>query len=275
MFSIQALSLLIKLHHLPREQRVLQRPTDGNALDAQLQLNRDGLVIQNAGHELVRLGGKRILEALPVLLGHRVADTVRVRHLDMVGARDQVHHDLALGARDLRADVVAMSLGPRAVEVGDLAAPVLDDADAIVDVLQGSQLGVVLERADGVGRLRHEVLAHVEEREVDVVNAAVDEDAAVAGGVAHEEARVIEQIAGLGAHDERRPDALKLLLRGAVRGVEAAGVARHDFQFGVGIGNVDDMLGLFVFQADGALARESRMSGRGGSSGYVPLLDRC
>lgn len=160
-------------------------------------------------------------------------DALLTGNLHMVRLGNQVNHDLAIGAGDLSADVMPMCLGPRTVEVRDFAAPVLHDANTVVDVLKLTQLRVVLERADSKRSLGDEILAHIEQREIDVVDAAVDEDTAVARGVAHEEPRIVEEVAGLRADEEWRSNcavvAGYLRFGGTVRCIKATRVARHHF----------------------------------------------
>lgn len=152
----------------------------------------------------------------------------------MIRPGQQIYHDLAVCARDLRANIMPMCLRPRAVEVRDFAAPEFHHAHAVIDILQLAELRVVLEGAHCEGGFGKEVLAHVKEGEVDVVDATVDEDAAVAGGVANEEACFVEEVAGLRADEERRADgaagavcAGNLGLGGSVRRIEATRVTRH------------------------------------------------
>lgn len=84
--------------------------------------------------------------------------------------------------------------------------------------------------------------------EIDVVDAAVGEDATVLGGVFDEEAGMVKEIAGLGADDVGGFDGVGVDLGFgvAVGGVEAAGVAGHDFKVGSGVGNVNYMACLNV-----------------------------
>lgn len=90
-----------------------------------------------------------------------MADTLAIRHLDVVRPRDKVHHNLSVGTGDLSADVVTMSLRARAVEVRDLPTPEFDDTDAVVDVFQLGEFWVVLDGPDSKSRLGDEVFAHV------------------------------------------------------------------------------------------------------------------
>lgn len=59
----------------------------------------------------------------------------------MVSPRDQAHHYLAVGAGGPGADVMAVCLGPQAVEVGDLAPSELQDADTVVDIAAAGGAG--------------------------------------------------------------------------------------------------------------------------------------
>ena len=155
------LSALIELDPLSSQERILQSTTNNQTLNSQFQLHRHGLVLQNTGNKLIRLRGKRILKSLPVFLRHGVADTLAIRHLDVVRPRDKVHHDLAIGTGDFGADVVTMGLRARAVEVCDLTAPEFNNTDAVVDVFQLGEFWVVLDGADSESRLGDKVFAHV------------------------------------------------------------------------------------------------------------------
>lgn len=76
---------------------------------------------------------------------------------------------------------------------------------------------------------------------------AVDEDPAVAGGVFHEETRVVAEIAGVGADHEGRSDGLlaeDFVAGVSVGGVEAAGEAGHYFEGRFAFGCIDDGLRL-------------------------------
>ena len=96
------------------------------------------------------------------------------------------------------------------------------------------------------------------------MDAAVDEDTAVAGGVSHEESGVIEEVSGLGTHEERRANGTvggDFGFRSTVRSIEATGVTRHHFEFWMGIGNINDMLSLYTSNDQaGVLKRELRKS---------------
>ena len=70
------------------------------------------------------------------------------------------------------------------------------DPDAIVDVIRLGKFRVMLESADGEAGFWGGVVQETE-REVDVVDGAVDEDAAVAFGVGDEEACFVQEIAGV------------------------------------------------------------------------------
>ena len=76
------------------------------------------------------------------------------------------------------------------------------------------------------------VLAEEPEGEVDVVDGAVDEDAAGELGVGYEEAARVEFVACLAPEDGWAPDepGVHFVPGVSVGGVEAAGEAAHDFQ---------------------------------------------
>lgn len=81
------------------------------------------------------------------------------------------------------------------------------------------------------------------------MDCTVDEDAAVAGGVLHEEAGVIAEVAGVRADHEGGADGLlgeDFVAGVSVGSVEAAGEAGHYFEGGFVFGRVDDGLCLFM-----------------------------
>jgi hypothetical protein len=89
-------------------------------------------------------------------------------------------------------------------------------------------------------------LAEKPERQVNVVDVAVDENPAAELGVRDEEAGRVELVAGLRAEDGGPPDgAVGDAREGvAVGGVEAAGEAAEDLEVGLCAGGVEDGLGL-------------------------------
>lgn len=114
-FDLDTLSLLIEPLYLSSLQRVLQSPPNLHDLDTLLNGQRHGLVLQNGLGKLVSLQRKGILKPLPVLWLHLVADAQLVGQDHIVGPRDNVDRDLALGAGDLGAHIVAVGLRARAV----------------------------------------------------------------------------------------------------------------------------------------------------------------
>jgi hypothetical protein len=259
---IQPLPTLIKPNNLTRKQRLLQRPPNLNNLKPHLQLQRHRRILNNTRNEFIRFRRERVLEALPVLRLHLLRYADGGGRLDVVGLREEVYHYFSLRAGYFGRDVVAVGLGAGAVEVlgcvsvergrggrtdGHLSAPVFYYADAVVDVVEGFQLGVV---GDGANRPRSfglAVLTEVVEREIDVVDGAVDEHAPVQRRISHEEPRMIQQVTRLAPHDERLPNDFllrDLALRISIASVEAAGEARHDLELWMRVRGVDYVLSL-------------------------------
>ena len=89
---------------------------------------------------------------------------------------------------------------------------------------------MVLERANREACLGSRVVEEPE-REVDVMDGTVDEDAAVALRVRDEEARLVEEVAGVASHQVGRANGagFDFGMGVAVGGVEAAREAGHDF----------------------------------------------
>ena len=173
--------------------------------------------------------------------------TRRLVDMDQIRHRLGVDGEFALGANDLSTVILAGGHHARAVEIGDAAAVELDDADGVVAVVVFPQLGLHGRDAGADDALDDAVLAEEPQGEIDVVDGAVDEDAAAEFGVGDEEARGVEHVAGLGAEDGGAPDEARVHFGPgvAVGGVEAAGEAAHDFEVGFLFGGVDDGLGLF------------------------------
>lgn len=101
--------------------------------------------------------------------------------LSLLGTK--INHNLALGAYNLRKNIMPMCHRPPAIKIRNPPTPKLHNPNAIIDILQRRQFSVMSNCADGLG---HRGLGPEQpQRQVDVVDAAVDEHAAVLGGVAH------------------------------------------------------------------------------------------
>lgn len=142
-----------------------------------------------------------MLEAAVVVTGDLATDTRGLVDLDEVGLRVGVDGNLALCADDLGHVVLTRSHHAARVEVGNLAAPELDDTDSIVDVAELAELRTDGGDARGDNRLGLTVLAKVPEGEVNVVDVAVDKDAAAKLGVADPKVGRVKPVARLGAKD--------------------------------------------------------------------------
>ena len=76
---------------------------------------------------------------------------------------------------------------------------------------------------------------------------AVHEDPSVALRVLHEEACCVKQIARVGSDEERFADGVVVcdfVLGIAVRRIETSREAGHNFQLGMCVGGIDDLLSL-------------------------------
>lgn len=175
----------------PRPQTLLQRTPDRHRPDRPAQLERQLRPIQTRGRELVRLRHEGLAEPSVIVRRNLPPDARVLAHLDQIRLRVSIDSDLALGAHNLRHVVLARGHHPASVEVGDAALPELDDADRVVHVAVLAQAR--LYGCDAHGRNGLDAAFGTEEpqRQVDVVDRAVDEDAAGEGGVGDEEARGI------------------------------------------------------------------------------------
>ena len=244
---------LIKPKLLPRPQTLLQRTTNLDRLHSARELKRQRLIIQTALGELIRLDHKRLLEAAIIVRRDLAPNARRLAQLHQIHDRIRINADLPLGANDFRHVVLTGRHHAGRVKTRDLAAPELDDADAVVDVAVLAQVRLHGGDAEGSDRLDDRVLAEEPQGQVDVVDVAVDEDAAAELGVGDEEAGRVQLVAGLRAEDGGAADrACVASAPGvAVGGVEAAGEAAEDFEVRFCFRGVDDGLGLWGFWSAG------------------------
>ena len=165
----QFVALLVEPDALARQQRLLQRPANLQTHQPRLQRHRYRPMIKDRGHKFLRLRCEGLFKSLPVLRLHFIPNPYACRYRHVVQPRHEVHHDFPRRVDHFGADVVAVGLGARAVEVGQLAAPVLDDADAVVDVVKGGEFWVVPYGAGGPDGFGDHIWAKEPEAEVDVV----------------------------------------------------------------------------------------------------------
>lgn len=117
----------------------------------------------------MRLESKSVLKTLPILFLHCVIDATLVTDDDVVGLGYKIHRNLTLSTGDLRTHIMAMRLCPGAIVISNLAAPELDHADCIVDVVRFLQLGVVLQGTGRPAGLWHRIV-EIPERQVYIVD---------------------------------------------------------------------------------------------------------
>lgn len=101
-------------------------------LNSRLQIKGNFRTLHNCIYKLIRFNGECVLEPLPVFGLDFVRQTPLVCEDDVVGAWDQIDTNFTRSTRNLGGDIVAMSLGAGAVEVGNLAAVKFDDANGVV-----------------------------------------------------------------------------------------------------------------------------------------------
>lgn len=171
-----------------------------------------------------------MFKALPVVGLDFMAKTQLVAEHDVVRSRRQVDLDLALRAGDFGADVVSVRLCSGGEVVPDLSAVVLYHADAVVHVVRLCKLRVVLQRADGIAALGLGVVQKPQ-RQVDVVDGAVDKNAAVAFRIRRKETGFVQQVSRLAADHVRVSDGpgFDLVVCVSVRCVEPPGEPGHHF----------------------------------------------
>ena len=167
--------------------------------------------------ELVRI---RVVESLHEVRHRVVAHPVGLGHDGDRRLSQVADADGALEAENLRRDVVAVNAAAGEIDDAELAAREGQAGDRVVDVADRGELGVRDRRADG----RHGAhLAHEPARQVEIVNAHVDQHAAAACGIGILETGT-ERIARCRLEDQRLADAagVDLLLCRRISRVEAA-----------------------------------------------------
>ena len=192
---------LIKPYLLPRDHRLLQRTPNPHRLHRSLQRHRHLPTIQTPRRELIRFRHKRVLEPPVIRLRDLPPDAPRFIDLHQVLLRAHVDGQFALRTDNLGGILLARSHHPAGVKVGDFAVPEFYHPDRVVAIVVLAQLGRDGGDAAGGDGFDHTIAIFVgaeePEREIDVVDTAVDEDAARILGVGNEEARRIRLVAGL------------------------------------------------------------------------------
>lgn len=192
---------LIEPNLRPRNQTLLQRTPNLDRLHGPRQLHRQPPIIQTGGRELISFRHESLLEPPVIRPRDLPPDPGRFVDGHEVRRRVQVDGQFALRADDLGRVFLARGHHARRVQVGDAAAVELDDADRVVAVVVPAEVGLHGGDAAGDDGLDRRVLAEEPEGEVDVVDGAVDEDAAGELGVGDEEAARVEFVARLAADD--------------------------------------------------------------------------
>lgn len=144
---------LIKPKLLPRPQTLLQRTTNLDRLHSARELKRQRLIIQTALSELIRLDHKRLLKAAIIVRRDLAPNPRGLAQLHQIHDRIHINADLPLSANDFRHVVLTRRHHAGRVKTRNLAAPELDDADAIVDVAVLAQVGLHGGDAEGGDRL--------------------------------------------------------------------------------------------------------------------------
>lgn len=128
----------------------------------------------------------------------------------------------------------------------DLAAPKLDNTNAVVGVLMFAEI-----RGDGCNAysrdaLDNRVLAKVPQGQVDIMDGAVDKDSPAKFGIGDKETRRVKLVAGLGAKNRGLANAAGInVLEGIpVRFVKATREATKDLQMRLAACSVDNTLRL-------------------------------
>ena len=215
---------LVEVDLLSTPQTVLQRASNLDRLHRTTELEWQCSTIQTRGSKLLCLCDKGLCETTVVVRRDLPPDTSRLAHLDQIRYRLGIDGDLAIRANDLCHIMLPGSHHATGIEISNLATVELDDADTVVDIAVLGELGLQGGDADRHDGLDLAVLAKVPQCQVDVVDVAVDEDAAAELGVGDEEAGWVEFVAGLGAEDRGTADVAAVAAGPgvAVGGVEAA-----------------------------------------------------
>ena len=222
---------LIKPDLLPTNQTFLQCTPDPHGLNRTLQLHRQLPAIQTDGHKFIRFPNERVFKPLIIRRRELPPHSPLLIDIHQIHLRLHVDGQFALGPDNLGRIFLPGGHHPAREEIGDFPSIKLHDPHGIVPVAPFPQSRLHGRDAVGDDGFDFAVLAEEPEGEVDVVDAAVDEDAARVLGVGDEEARRVEFVAGLGAEDGGGADQAGgcFGMRVAVGVVEAAGEATHDF----------------------------------------------
>lgn len=173
---LNLLSLLVEGQLLPRDQRLLQPLANLQSLVCVGNVQRHGLVIQTSSRKLVGLRHKGRLETTVVVSGYIPRDTTVVVVVDQVLLRVQVHRHFTLGTNDLGDILLTVGHHARRVKVGNLATPKLNDTHGVVAVVALAQLWVHCCDAVCGDALGDNVGAKEPQRQVNIVDVAVDKD---------------------------------------------------------------------------------------------------
>ncbi len=169
---------LIELDLLAGDQTLLQRTANLHSVDSALESHRWLGVIQTAGRELVRLGDESVFETAVVMWWDLSSDTARLVDIDQIRDRLCVDGKLALCSCDLGRVFLSSCHHSAAEQLRDLSSVELHNSYSVVSVIVFSQLWADCCDADCAHTLDNRVLTEEPQGKVDVVNAAVDEDAA-------------------------------------------------------------------------------------------------
>lgn len=221
---------LVKVYLRTLIESLLQGTSDLDRLHRPGQLQRYLDVVETGGRELVGLGHEGVLEPTVIVLRDLFPDAVRFPHVHEAALRVGVDRQFALGADDLGHVVLARCHHSAAVKVCNLSAPKLHHADAVVDVLVLPQLRLYGGDAHGCHGFHDTVLTEEPQRQIDVVDVAVHEDAARKLGVFDKETGRVQFIARLRPEDRGSPDGTLVHARPGVSVgcVEAPGESAQD-----------------------------------------------
>lgn len=228
-------SKLIKLDLPTRDQRLLQSTADLDGINGTLESHWGFSVVQAASSELIRLGNERFPEPAVVVGRNLPPDTRALVDVHQVTLRLRIDRQLALGASHLCRVLLTGRHHSRTEELGDLPPVELHDAHRIVAVVVLSQLRRYSGDAYSTHRLDDAVLAEKPQRQINVVDTAIDENPTRELGVGNKEARWVEFIASL-APDDRWPankPTFHLLICIPIAGIEPARKPTDDFLSGV------------------------------------------
>lgn len=241
---LNAPSSLVKLDLLATVQAFLQGTANLHRLNSSGKLEWQLGVVQASGSKLVGLRNESFGETAVVVRWDLPSNTGRLRHLNQSSQRISIDRQLPFCTDDLGHVMLTSCHDPATIKVCNLASPELDDTNTIVHVLVFAKIRLDGSNSYCIRALDNTILAKVPEREIDIVNVAINKDAAGELCILDKETRRVELITGLRSEDRGSSygSVVHPVPRIAVGGVKSPRKATHDFEVRLLVGGVHNRL---------------------------------